>query len=101
MDAGDWYYEAVLGATGYGWIQGYGELFAPEATITRAEVTAITNRMLGRVADRAWIDANEGSLTVSFTDNDPSNWAYYDVVEATNAHGHTGTGNDETWTGLE
>ena len=101
VDAGDWYYEAVLGATGYGWIQGYGELFAPEATITRAEVTAITNRMLGRVADRAWIDANEGSLTVSFTDNDPSNWAYYDVVEATNAHGHTGTGNDETWTGLE
>ena len=100
VDSGDWYYEAVIGATSYGWIQGYGELFAPDATITRAEVTAITNRMLGRVADRTWIDANRDNLTVRFADNDPNNWAYYDIVEATNAHDFTHTDGEEVWTGV-
>ena len=99
VSANDWFYEAVLGAVAYGWVEGYGDgTFHPEASITRAEVTAIANRMLGRVADRNYIDSQE--LTVRFTDNDPSNWAYYDIVEATNAHSFTHTDGQESWTGL-
>lgn len=99
----NWYYEAVVGANAYGWIRGYGNgQFRPNNTITRAEVTAITNRMLGRVADRAYIDAHADELPVRFTDNPASGgWAYYNIVEATNEHTYQkGSGQQESWTGL-
>ena len=97
----DWFYAAVLGAVEHGWIEGYGGgIFAPMATITRAEVTAIANRMLGRMADQSYIDANANSLGVRFIDNDPSNWAYYDVVEATNSHTFERVNGKEVWTGI-
>ena len=74
-------------------------MFAPQATITRAEVTAIANRMLGRQADRAYIDAHEESLR-SFQDNELGHWAYYDIVEATNGHDFSKENGEESWTGL-
>ena len=98
----NWYYGEVLGAVAYGWINGDGSgHFWPNSSITRAEVTAITNRMLGRVADRSYIDANEASLPMVFTDNRKSSWAYYDIVEATNGHDFTHTGGEEHWTGVQ
>ena len=45
----------------------------------------IINRLLGRVADEDYIDANLRRLT-TFTDMDPKHWAYYEVMESANAH---------------
>lgn len=48
VTSSDWFYDQVVGAVQYGWITGYTDgTFRPEATITRAEVTAITNRPAG------------------------------------------------------
>jgi hypothetical protein len=81
---GSWYYDYVIGASKYGWINGYPDgSFKPSSTITRAEVTTMTNRMLGRVADEAYIDSNSDIL-VQFSDLTSDHWAYYDIMEATN-----------------
>ena len=94
-----WYYSDALGAVSYGWIQGYGNgRFFPEENITRAEVTAVANRMLGRQADRAFIEEHADELKSQFTDVQNTNWAYYDIVEATNAHGFISSNLEEVWT---
>jgi len=94
-----WYYKSVVGAVNYGWIVGYGNgLFAPRASISRAEVTTIVNRMLGRSADRVYVDGHLDELK-QFSDV-TRGWAFYQIIEATNSHTHTITNGQETWTGL-
>ena len=93
----DWFYDVVVGSIQYGWIQGYPDgTFRPNATITRAEVTAITNRMLGRSADKTYVDQHADTLR-QFQDVNASNWAYYEIAEATNAHEYTISGGTENW----
>lgn len=83
----DWYYTAVTSAVSYGWINGYGDgSFRPQATITRAEVVTIVNRMLNRTADRNFVDSN---VTAQFDDVPNTYWAYYNIMEATIAHDHS------------
>ena len=97
VSAEDWYYEQVVGAVAYGWIGGYSDgTFRPKETITRAEVTAIVNRMLGRSADVTYIDSHREML-VHFADVSRFYWAYYDVAEATNAHTYRYTATGESW----
>ncbi|WP_054252986.1 S-layer homology domain-containing protein [Neofamilia massiliensis] len=69
-------------------ILGYPDgTFRPDADITRAEVTAMINRLYDRKADDKSFDylANHYDLK-KFTDMNPSHWAYYDVMEAANSH---------------
>lgn len=95
-----WYYDYVVGSIQYGWINGYSDgTFRPENTITRAEVTTIVNRMLGRSADRTFIAEHADELR-SFSDVTTSHWSYYAVMEATNAHDFTKDNGVETWNGL-
>ena len=56
MTSSDWFYDQVVGAVQYGWITGYTDgTFRPEATITRAEVTAITTACwTGRRTRTTW-----------------------------------------------
>ena len=83
----DWYYTAVTSAVSYGWITGYSDgTFKPQATITRAEVATIVNRMLARTADRTFVDS---SAVTRFDDVPATYWAYYNIAEATTAHTHT------------
>ncbi len=99
----DWYYGPVVGSIAYGWIHGYDDgTFRPNANITRAEVTAITNSMLGRRADKAYIDvaSRQGKLKL-FEDVKSDHWAHYDIVEATNSHDHTVSDGVESWIGLK
>lgn len=99
VHAGDWFYDVVVGSIQYGWIGGYEDgTFRPQNTITRAEVTAITNRMLGRVADEAFIDAADALR--SFGDLSDAHWAYYSIMEATNAHDYTISDGVEEWEAL-
>lgn len=93
----DWFYEAVTGSIQFGWINGYGDgTFRPNNTITRAEVTAIVNKMLGREGDKAFIQQHQEELN-RFTDVTPDYWAYYHIVEATNEHDYTKQGDCEKW----
>lgn len=96
-----WAYKNICTAVTYGWIEGRGNnRFAPEDNITRAEAATIVNRMLGRNADKAFVDSHTKDLK-KFPDVLSSQWFYYTVMEATNAHNHTGFNETEKWTGLK
>lgn len=96
----DWFYDQVVGSIQYGWITGYADgTFQPNKTISRAEVTTIVNRMLGRSADEDYVDGHEADLLL-FSDVSKDYWAYYQIVEATNAHNYEKNGDTENWTKL-
>ena len=96
----DWFYDIVVGSIQYGWINGYPDgTFRPDSSITRSEVTTITNRMLGRSADEDYADRHAEDLR-SFSDLRDTHWAYYDICEAANAHDYRKSGGEENWTGL-
>ena len=95
-----WYYDYVAGSIQYGWITGYPDgTFRPENTITRAEVTTIVNRMLGRSADRTFIAEHADELK-AFSDVTTAHWGYYAIMEAANAHDYANDNGVETWSGL-
>ena len=100
VDQDDWFYDYVVGSIQYGWINGYPDgTFRPNDTITRAEVTTIANRMLGRAADQTYVDGHQDQLR-AFPDVTKGYWAYYDITEATSAHTYTQDSQGEDWTGL-
>ena len=99
VDENDWFYDAVVNSIQYGWIHGYGDgTFRPNNPITRAEVTAIVNNMLGRAADEDFVDEHAEELT-QFSDIE-KHWAYYHIAEATNDHDYTKPSSGENWTRL-
>lgn len=94
-----WAYDVVKKAAAAGWINGYPDgSFKADNPITRAEVVSITNRMLDRKADEAFVDSHLTEL-ITFTDVDKSHWAYYPIAEATNGHEFVRDANkiDEVW----
>jgi hypothetical protein len=96
----DWFYQYVVDATTYGWIEGYSDgSFRPNAYITRAHVTAIVDRMLDRAADGDYVE-NHADQVRFFPDVPASYWAYSEIVEATNSHDYTRATATaaETWT---
>ena len=100
VKADDWFYDQVVGAIKYGWIGGYADgTFRPNNTITRAEVTVIVNRMLGRAADPDFLAAHAGELR-KFSDVPASYWGYEQIMEATNAHEYRSSSGGEKWTDL-
>lgn len=95
----DWFYDAVTDASRYGWVQGSADgSFGPYQLVTRAQATVIVNRMLGRCADRTFIDAHPDLQT--FQDVPRTHWAYYDICEAVNGHDYEKNGQQERWTAL-
>lgn len=95
VSSGYWAAEYIKDAALHGWIFGYGDgTFRGERSITRAEVVAIVNRLLGRTADEEYITANLRKLN-TFTDMDKRHWAYYDVMEAANSHNADMTDTEE------
>lgn len=96
----DWFYRAVVNSTQYGWIHGYGDgTFRPNNPITRVEVTAIVNNMLGREADVDFVTEHYDELN-HFSDLVVTHWGYYHIVEATNDHDYTKPSSGENWTEL-
>ena len=101
VPAGSDYSEAITMLSDLGIIQGKDDgKYHPEDTITRAEVTTIVNRMLGRSADKAFVDSHADTLT-QFDDVSRTDWAYYQIMEATNAHDYKMSGGVEDWTRLQ
>ena len=96
---GYWATKYINSAVAQGWIKGYPDgMFLPDRDITRAEVVTVTNRMLYRQADKAFVENNRGKLK-EFKDLKESYWAYYHIMEATNAHEfhRAGKGIAEIW----
>ena len=80
-----------------GWVNGYADgTFRPNNFITRAEVAAVTCRLLERNADQSYIRSHLSELR-AFTDVSESHWAYWYTMEAANGHDYTKSGSSETW----
>lgn len=80
-----------------GWVTGYEDgTFKPEHSITRAEVAAVTCRLLERSADQTYIRSHIGELR-TFADVTESHWAYWYAMEAANGHDYTKSGASENW----
>lgn len=80
-----------------GWVTGYSDgTFKPENTITRAEVAAVTCRLLERSADQSYIRSHLNELR-TFSDMTESHWAYWYAMEAANGHDYTKSGGNENW----
>ena len=82
---GKWYYSPVMTASSLGLISGYGNgRFAPDATITREEIAALSVRAL-KYMDALSSDADDGALS-GFADRDSiSSWARNNAAEAVKA----------------
>lgn len=80
-----------------GWVTGYADgTFRPANPITRAEVAAVTCRLLERTADQAYVRSHLSQLR-TFRDMSESHWAYWYAIEAANGHDYTKAGSGETW----
>ena len=80
-----------------GWVTGYSDgTFKPENPITRAEVAAVTCRLLERSADQNYIRSHLNELR-TFSDMTESHWAYWYAMEAANGHDYTKSGGSENW----
>ncbi len=81
-----------------GFVRGYPDgSFRPDQDITRAEVVTAVNRILGRSADKAYVDSHLDEL-VNFWDlTDKNYWAYYEIYEAANTHVKTVDKMQESW----
>ncbi len=80
-----------------GWVTGYSDgTFKPENPITRAEVAAVTCRLLERSADQSYIRSHLKELR-TFSDVTESHWAYWYAMEAANGHDYTKSGGSENW----
>ena len=95
-----WAYKAIGTAAYYGWIKGSDGAFAPDRTISRAEVATIVNRMLVRIADKAYIQTNLNDLKIFPDAADQNYWAWLDIVESTNGHDFK-VDSQEVWTNLK
>ena len=99
--ANHWAAKEIRVVTEAGWFMGDSRGFRPNDPITRAEAMTVVNRMVNRVPKTAE-DLLDGMVT--WDDNNPGDWYYEAVQEATNSHnyehGQRGDEAEETWTEL-
>ena len=98
VPASHWAAKSIAYAATRGWVTGYADgTFKPGNNITRAEVAAVTCRLLERNADKEYIRAHLKELPRVFADMNEQHWAYWYAMEASNGHDYTKSGNAETW----
>ena len=98
VPASHWAAKSIAYAATRGWVTGYADgTFKPGNNITRAEVAAVTCRLLERSADKEYIRAHLKELPRVFSDLNEQHWAYWYAMEAANGHDYTKSGNTETW----
>ena len=97
--SGHWAEKEIRRAASLGWIKGYADgSFKPDQNITRAEAASMINRMLHRLPETV-DDLLDGM--VQWSDNQPSDWYYINMQEATNSHDFNQKGEiHEHWTKL-
>lgn len=97
----EWFANAIADAVELGLIGGYPDgTVRPNNNITRAEACAVVNRTLGRIPHVDHLLPADEMRT--WPDNNPSDWFYADMQEATNGHEYEWTKEDgqkvEEWT---
>lgn len=102
--SGHWSKTYVELAAGNGWIAGYPDgSFRPDQKITRAETVTMINRVLERVPAKE-LRLLSRSIMLTFPDNNPGDWYYIAIQEASNSHEYQRsvyeTTGDEMWTKL-
>lgn len=102
--SGHWSKTYVELAAGNGWIAGYPDgSFRPDQKITRAETVTMINRVLERVPAKE-LRLLSRSIMLTFPDNNPGDWYYIAIQEASNSHEYQRsvyeTMGDEMWTKL-
>ena len=102
--AGHWSKTYVELAAGNGWIAGYPDgSFRPDQKITRAETVTMINRVLERVPAKESRLLSR-SIMLTFPDNNPGDWYYIAIQEASNSHEYQRSvyeaAGDEMWTKL-
>ena len=98
VPASHWAAKSIAYAATRGWVTGYADgTFKPGNNIIRAEVAAVTCRLLERNADKEYIRAHLKELPRVFADMNEQHWAYWYAMEAANGHDYTKSGNAETW----
>ena len=98
VPASHWAAKSISYAAKRGWVTGYADgTFKPGNNITRAEVAAVTCRLLERSADKEYIRAHLKELPRVFADMNEQHWAYWYAMEAANGHDYTKSGNTDTW----
>ena len=97
--SGHWAEKEIRRAASLGWIKGYADgSFKPDQNITRAEAASMINRMLHRLPETV-DDLLDGMI--QWPDNQPSDWYYINMQEATNSHDFKQKGEiNEHWTKL-
>lgn len=97
--SGHWAENEIRRAASLGWIQGYTDgSFKPDQNITRAEAASMINRMLHRLPETV-DDLLDGMI--QWLDNQPNDWYYINMQEATNSHDFKQKGEiNEYWTKL-
>ncbi len=98
----EWFADAVQAAKDHSIIGGYPDgSFQPNKNISRAEACSIINRTLDRIPDADHLLPED--LMKNWPDNNPGDWYYADMQEATNGHEYEWITDDgktvENWTG--
>ena len=100
---GHWAEAAIAQAYGNGRIAGYPDsTFRPNNNITRAEAVTVLNKLFDRSVNENGLAAVRADI-VPFVDVTANQWAYYQIIEASNTHEFYRTEKgkvDETWVKL-
>lgn len=99
VPADHWAAKYISFAADKGWVTGYTDgTFHPAANITRAEVAAVTCRLLERSADKGYVTANYDTLPRTYSDIADGNWAFWYAMESSNGHDYSKAADGaETW----
>lgn len=92
-----WAKNAICYAAQKNWVSGYPDgTYRPDSKITRAEAIRILNQQLKRTPDKVTIENEKLNLN-KYNDMDNTHWAYYEIMEAANAHKCTMDNEKENW----
>lgn len=92
-----WAADYINFAATRGWVTGYEDgTFRPTNYITRAEVAAVTCRLLERSAHQSFVRNHINELR-TYVDMSENHWAYWYVMEASNGHDYIKVNDNEIW----
>ena len=98
---GHWASDAIDKVFGNKAVEGYPDgTFKPNKTLTRAEAVTVLNAVFNRYTTSNSFKNVSSSNLKNYSDISSSHWAYYQILDASNAHVSqkvTSTSNEEVW----
>lgn len=98
---GHWASDAIDKVFGNKAVEGYPDgTFKPNKTLTRAEAVTVLNAVFNRYTTSSSLKNVSSANLKNYSDISSSHWAYYQILDASNAHVSqkvTSTSNEEVW----